>query len=63
MPNELASVASGLPEIVLRPMLLLLIPHRLRQPLGQRERQSHGMFGHDRAVDIARVGDHDIAGA
>src|ERR1019366_4351137 len=43
-------------------VLLLLIPHGLRQSLGERKRQRDGMFGNDRPVDVARVGHDDIAG-
>ena len=60
---QFARTRTCLPQIVLGPMFLLLISHRLRQSLGQREGQRHGVFGHDRTVNIARVGDDDVAGA
>ena len=44
-------------------MFLLLIMHCLRQPLGQCEDQRQRVLGDDRPVNIARVGDHDVARA
>ena len=60
---ELAWTRLLVPQIPLRPVLLLLIPHGLRQSLGERERQRDGMLRHHRPVYIARIGHHDVAGA
>ena len=43
-------------------MFLLLMLDCLRQALGQRESQGNGMFSHNRPVNVARVGDDDVAG-
>ena len=59
---EFAGTRPLVPQVVLCPVLLLLIPHRLRQSLGERERQRDGMFGNHRPVDVAGVGHDDVAG-
>ena len=61
--TEFARTRPGIPQLLLRPMLLLLVAHGLRKAFGEREGQRQRVLGNHRAVYVARVGDSDVAGA